>query len=378
MKSEEKTCVKERNSNLELFRIITMLLIVAHHYVVNSGLTDLNGPVFSNPLSIRSLSLLIFGAFGKTGINCFVLITGYFMCKSKITPKKFFKLFFEVMFYRFVIGIIFWISGYEPFSIKSLILLFIPIQHISNGFTSAFLVFFLFIPFINILIHHLNEIQYIKVLCLTFFTYVFLSSIPFFSVDMNYVSWFIVLYFFASYIRMYPKKIFDKTGLWGVLSFVLIVLCAASVVGGTYAGVRFEISKLTYFFVSDSNKFLAFCTGFCLFNFFRTVKIKQSKIINTIAASTFGVLLIHANSETMRKWLWRDVLDNAGHYGSRLMPLHAIGSVICVFVICVLIDQLRIRLIEKPFFKLFDRHFYKIENAYHKIEDKFVKKICQR
>ena len=31
---------KQRDSNLELFRIITMLLIVAHHYVVNSGLME--------------------------------------------------------------------------------------------------------------------------------------------------------------------------------------------------------------------------------------------------------------------------------------------------------------------------------------------------
>ncbi len=29
---------KQRDSNLELYRIIVMLLIVAHHYVVNSGL----------------------------------------------------------------------------------------------------------------------------------------------------------------------------------------------------------------------------------------------------------------------------------------------------------------------------------------------------
>lgn len=29
---------KVRNSNLELYRIITMLAIVSHHYVVNSGL----------------------------------------------------------------------------------------------------------------------------------------------------------------------------------------------------------------------------------------------------------------------------------------------------------------------------------------------------
>lgn len=30
-----------RNSNLELFRIITMVMIVAHHYVANSGLSGL-------------------------------------------------------------------------------------------------------------------------------------------------------------------------------------------------------------------------------------------------------------------------------------------------------------------------------------------------
>ena len=30
----------ERISNIELFRILSMLMIVAHHYVVNSGLID--------------------------------------------------------------------------------------------------------------------------------------------------------------------------------------------------------------------------------------------------------------------------------------------------------------------------------------------------
>ena len=35
-----------RSSNLELFRIITMFLIVAHHYVVNSGLTTSDGPIY--------------------------------------------------------------------------------------------------------------------------------------------------------------------------------------------------------------------------------------------------------------------------------------------------------------------------------------------
>lgn len=62
-----------RNSNLELYRIIVMLLIVAHHYVVNSGVLDV---MYQHPLSVKSIFLFLFGMWGKIGINCFVLITG--------------------------------------------------------------------------------------------------------------------------------------------------------------------------------------------------------------------------------------------------------------------------------------------------------------
>lgn len=41
--------VKQRNSNLELFRILTMMSIVAHHYVVNSELLAADGVINSNP-----------------------------------------------------------------------------------------------------------------------------------------------------------------------------------------------------------------------------------------------------------------------------------------------------------------------------------------
>jgi peptidoglycan/LPS O-acetylase OafA/YrhL len=71
---------KLRNSNLELYRIISMMMIVAHHYVVNSGLTGEGGPLLTDFTSGKSLFLSVFGAWGKTGINCFLMITGYYMC----------------------------------------------------------------------------------------------------------------------------------------------------------------------------------------------------------------------------------------------------------------------------------------------------------
>ena len=110
-------------------------------------------------------------------------------------------------------------------------------------------------------------------------------------------------------------------------------------------------------FVADSNTFLAVATGVCAFMFFKNLKIKYYKVINAFAASTFGVLLIHANSEALRQWLWKDTIDCVGHYDAKLMPLYAIGCVLGIFVACSLIDMIRIWFIEKPFFKAWDKHW---------------------
>lgn len=130
-----------RESGIELFRILTMLVIVAHHYFVNSGLSTL---VYENPaFSKNSVFLLLFGWGGKTGINCFVLITGYFMCRSRITLKKFLKLLLWMEFYKIVFYTIFLLTGYQEFQLKSMIKALLPISSIADGFGSAYLAFFL-------------------------------------------------------------------------------------------------------------------------------------------------------------------------------------------------------------------------------------------
>ncbi|MBO7126243.1 hypothetical protein J6W78_01710 [bacterium] len=91
--------------------------------------------------------------------------------------------------------------------------------------------------------------------------------------------------------------------------------------------------------------------------FFKNIRIPHSRIINTVAASTFGVLLIHAGGDTMRQWLWKDTVDCVGHYGYRFMPLYAIGCVLAIFTVCTLIDILRINCLEKPFFKFWDKRW---------------------
>lgn len=110
-----------------------------------------------------------------------------------------------------------------------------------------------------------------------------------------------------------------------------------------------------YYFVSDSNKILALVTAVCAFMFFKNLRLRYSPIINEIASSVFGVLLIHANSDTMRQWLWKDVLKNIDVYDDGILVIHAFLSVIAIYAICTLIDICRIQLLEKPFFKMYDK-----------------------
>lgn len=255
---------KQRQSNIELFRIITMILIIMHHYVVNSGLISPESPVFKDGFSFKPILFLIAGGWGKIGINCFVLITGYFMCKSNITLKKFCKLFFEVMFYRIIIYSAFLIAGEAEFSFVKIVKNLVPIISIGQNFTGCFLMFFLCIPFLNTLISSIDEKKHIYLLVLLLFIYTFFETVPYFSVKMNYVSWFSVLYLIAAYIRIYPKKIYFNAKIWRIISGFSIAVSVASIVMCYYIFLKTG-KNIIYYFVTDSNTFLALVCGVSFF-----------------------------------------------------------------------------------------------------------------
>lgn len=344
---------KVRNSNLELYRVIVMLLIVAHHYVVNSGLIQV---MEKNPLAGDSIFLYLFGMWGKIGINCFVLITGYFMCKSSITIRKFLKLILEVLFYNILIYTIFILFGYESFSITGCLKVLFPIRNIATNFTACFLVFYLFIPFLTILVQSLNAKQHRLLIYLCLFVYTILGTIPKCHVIMNYVSWFSVLFIIASYISRYGffKSVTHKQ--WGFLTLASCIISMLSVIALLLLPKILNIAYIhPYRFVVDSNVVLALLTAICSFMYFKDLKMKQNYFINTLGASTFGVLLIHANSNTMREWLWCELLNNVGMYDSDLLLLHAVVSVLAIFFVCVLIDYVRIHTIERWIFLFVDK-----------------------
>ena len=324
--------------------------------VVNSGMLDI---IMSQPTSTRSITLYLMGMWGKTGINCFVLITGWFMCKKHITAHKFFKLLLWVMFYNFVIALTFQLTGYSDYSIKDLLWATLPVKSITDDFIGCYLLFYLFIPFLNKMIDNMNGKEHALLVIICLFTYTLLPTFHI-KITFNYVTWFCILYLIASYLRLYPIPQQNNIKLWSKATIILMLLASASVVGLIYfnvnRGVDTSIVRI-YQLVHDSNRLFAVLIAVSSFLMVINIKMRHSHIINTISASTFGVLLIHANSDSMRQWLWKDACDMCGHYYSPEFFAYIIIIPIVIFTGCILIDHIRLILLEKPALRVVDKTY---------------------
>lgn len=197
----------QRDSNIELFRVILMLLIIAHHfslhYVIKDGL----------PLSsFERLYILLIGAWGKVAVDCFVIITGYFMCLSRITIRKFLKLFIEIGFYKIVIYLLLLYWGRETFGYRRLF--FLPIE---DDFAGNFLLLYLTIPFLNKLVKSINEREHLFLVGLLLFVFSFWWQYVY-SDRISYYVWFCALYCIASSVRIYNLDKCLSTVKWGRLS----------------------------------------------------------------------------------------------------------------------------------------------------------------
>lgn len=340
-----------------------MLLIIAYHYVVNSGLRE---KIEVEPFSYSSIGILLIGSWGKMGINCFVLITGYFMCKSHITGHKLLKLYLQLVFYAVIIYFIFCLTGHEQLSAVRIISLFNPIKRIDTHFVSAFLIFYLLIPFLTILVNNLSKRMHGRLILILLVIYTLLPSFDF-NTSYNYVSWFGVLFLISSYIRFYEEDLRISHRKWGYLTLATFITGCVSIAGFYVLNKCGVMSTWRiYQFVADSNKILALAIAFTSFMWFKDLRIPHSRLINIMGAATFGVLIIHGNSDAMRQWLWQETIDPMGHLDpSALFTfIYAIVSVLIIFIVCCGIDWFRSRYIEPHYMKYVSKALKGVYNRF--------------
>ena len=218
-----------------------------------------------------------------------------------------------------------------------------------KGFITTYICLYIIFPFVNKLLNALKKQELEKLIMILISLYTIISTFVF-NNYFEYLGWYITVYLIGASIRTYPCSLFESFNKSFCFSIIGIVISFSSILLITAVSRFYGKMLPIYYFVNDSNRILALFCSIAFFLFFKNLKVKTNRVINTMSKATLGVLLIHANSDTMRRFLWGTVLHNVDYYDSKFLVLHAVISVACVYLLCVGIDLIRKVLLEKTIF----------------------------
>ena len=358
-----------RQSNIELLRIIAIIMIIAHHFAVHSGF---DFPV--NTISINRLWIQFIQIGGKIGVDIFVLISGFFLVSApSIKTSKIIRLWGQVIFYSVIIFAVFTITGIETFGITDLIYHLAPITFSQWWFASTYFVLYLISPYINRLLRSFDQKQYIGFLLLLTVCWCIIPTLTGASFQSNYLLWFVFLYSLAGYI-----KLFDfSTNLSGakliLISAGCIILTFMSAVLVDLLGTTSPVFGENATFFYDMQKLPILLTSLLMFLGFLKLDIKPNKLINIIASVTFGVYLIH-DDDYVRAFFWKTIFNNASYSLSFLLIPYSVFVIAIVFICCTIIELLRTYLIERRCMPIIDKIAAFIDNK----KEKLVRSISSR
>lgn len=358
---------RTRNSAIELCRIISMIMIVGCHFASHGGF-DFNKTIITVP----RLWWYLIEMGGNFGVVVFVLISGYYLVENnrfQNNIKKILKLWGQVIFYSVVIYIISIVVGINPFSIKQSVKSIFPIISGSWWFATTYFVLFLIHPFINQIIVSLEKRQYQRLLILLLIIWCVVPTFTTYNLGSNELWQFVMIYAVGGYIKLYGKTIKLKSChffyLW--IAFTIITYISSILLlllGRTHP---LFTDYATYFYRKSS--ILTILRAICFFMFFEKMTVFTNKCINIIASAAFGVYLIH-DSNIIRPLLWKTLFVNAQYQESMILIPYSIGVTLLVFIICTMIDLIRINTVERIYLK-------KINNSLPMISD-IIKEITAR
>ena len=213
-------------------------------------------------------------------------------------------------------------------------------------------------PFLNILVHAIDEKTYQRLLIVLL---VMLSVIPTLlpvQFVFSQLAWFVFLYLLAGYLKraqwvsgMTPARL--SALFAGGLAFIWASMAGFAVLG---------ITGLSLYFAGLQTMPVLICSA-ALFLLFRQLRVPQRAWINSIAATTFGVYLIHDNP-FFRPVLWERIARGSHYYAAGHVFLHALVVIPAVFIFCSAIEMVRIQVLERPVMRLVDRGFARRLDAF--------------
>lgn len=331
---------QERKSNLELLRIISMILIILHHFGYNGNYNS------SSLIGSFFIDFTILG--GKIGVAIFILITGYFMIENKWNVKKLIKIILETVFYSIGIALVFQILGIAKMNARGIFHFLTPVIHDNYWFVTTYVLLYLFIPFINKMLKSLSKEEYKKFILLMIIIQYIIPRIFSIKIFLSHLGTFILIYAIGAYIKMYPNAYFENIKRNRKIALLSYLLLYFIVIVIDYLKIKYNLfsERINTAYLVDINSIMVLLISVHLFLWFLKLDIKQNKIINTIAKSTFGIYIIHEHA-FIKELVWNDIFEMINITKLWQLIILAIVSTILIFIICLVIDQIRINTIGK-------------------------------
>lgn len=277
---------KQRESNIELLRIILMSMIVFWHFMVHGfGLAiqknyDI-GVGDKTPFYLCSLICY--------HVNCFIFISGYYGIKFNL--RKFIDLFLQIFFYSlFTFLIMTYLRfGSEMLSNihKNAIWVMYPFSLNDLWFVKDYIALFFFSPLLNCAVETISKKQFVFVLCgLFLFSVSGFNYIDTDNGDKAYL--FVFMYILGAFFRRFKGSFIEK------YCIILFVLSMIGLLSYQYTLLSDMSASNFLFATSYSNPFciLAAITFFFIFN---KINIGYISSVNNVASGCFAAYLLTDN-----------------------------------------------------------------------------------
>lgn len=335
----------KRQANFELLRIVAMLMIVTLHYLVKGNVAV----PYAESHSVVNLAAWLLEAFCIVAVNCYVLLSGYFLVESAWKPGRIVSLLAQILFYSIAIPIAMLCVGMlspADLSIYDWIGFILPIETEHYWFATAYVLMYLFAPVLAAGIKSMEQktLQKIIIVLLLFFSVgktVF--PVPLVTDHYGYdFGWFLCLFLVAAYLRLYGctwlvKRKNSVLLYIGMCLCVFIIWLIASVLSD-------KIDAFTYYadMPYTYNHVFALLGAVGLFVAFKNWHIKEGKVtevIRHLAPYTFGVYLLHEH--ILVRYEWSKWLQIEQVRESWLFIPHMIVCVLIVYVMGTIVDFVR-------------------------------------
>ena len=339
---------RKRQANFEILRVLAMVMIVAMHYMSKGGIAV---SLAEDAGLVNHISRLI-EAFCIVAVNCYVLISGYFLVEVEWKLKKLLTLVAQVFFYALLVPVVcipLGIGNVTEWSVYEWVFSILPLQMEHYWFATSYVLLFMLVPVLAPGIRQLSQKQLQVTIGVLLIYYCVIKSIsPILLSTDNYgydLGWFICMFLIAGYIRLYGISFFEDKRK----SFCVYILCSAGIFGISAlaalicrkTGILDYYKDMPYCY----NYFLTLIGAVALFYAFKQMNVKEGTIttlICNIAPYTFGIYLLHENIAIRHLWpLW---LGIEGVKGSLLFIPQMVFAIVVVFVCGIIVDFLRTKL----------------------------------